>query len=425
MLKIFTGCKSEYCDGVSRRSFLKLGALGIGGLSLADLYRAEAATGSGSGASHKAVINIHLGGGPSHQDMFDLKPEAALEFRGEFKPIKTNVSGIEICEHMPLLAAMADKYAIIRSVVGSTGQHSNYQTQSGYDSRSLRPIGGRPAIGSVAAKLLGSTPSGAPAFMSYNGGDPGYLGPVYKPYSPNGGGNLRLGGNLTAERVTQRTSLLGSLDRIRRDMDASGQMEALDSFTQRAVDVVTSGRVADAMDLKKEDPKLVEKYGRDGKNFLMARRLVEAGVRVMTFNWGGWDTHGNNFTKLRQQLPKLDVATAALIDDLYARGLDKDVTVIIWGEFGRTPRVNKNAGRDHWPKVMSAFLAGGGLRTGQVVGSTTRDAGYAKDRPVEFQTITATLYHNLGIDPRTTQIVDPAGRPQYLLDHRQPVAELV
>jgi uncharacterized protein (DUF1501 family) len=250
------------------------------------------------------------------------------------------------------------------------------------------------------------------------------LGPVYKPYQPSGG-NLKLNGSLTAERLEHRTNLLASLDRIRRDSDASGQMDALDAFTRRALGVVTSGSVADALDLNKEDPRVRERYGNDGKMFLTARRLVEAGVRVATFNWGGWDTHGNNFVTLKRQLPNLDRSMSALLQDLHDRGLEQDVTVVMWGEFGRTPRVNNGAGRDHWPALMMAFLAGGGMRTGQVIGSSTKNAEYAKDRPVHFQEVFATLYHNLGIDVAGTTIIDPSGRPQYLLDHRKPISELV
>ncbi len=422
MLTIFSGKKSPYCDGVSRRSFLKLGALGIGSLTLADLLRAEESAGVGS--SNKAVINIHLGGGPSHQDMFDLKPDAPIEFRGEFNPIPTNVSGIEICEHMPQLAKMADKYAVIRSLVGMFDDHSDFHTQTGYGRNDLRNIGGRPSIGSVVARLQGAGASGAPPFISYNGEYPGYLGPVYKPYHPQGG-DLRLTGGMTTERLESRTNLLASLDRLRRDADASGQMEALDAYTQRAVGVVTSGTVADALDLNKEDPRVRDRYGDDGRMFLTARRLVEAGVRVVTFSWGGWDTHGNNFGELKRQLPKLDVGLRSLVQDLTDRGLDKDVTVVMWGEFGRTPRVNANAGRDHWSRLAMCFLAGGGMRTGQAIGTSTRYAEDAKDRPVHLQEVFATLYHNLGIDVEKTTIIDPAGRPQYLVDKRTPITELI
>jgi hypothetical protein len=422
MYRIACGRAQSYCDGVSRRSFLQVGALTLGGLTLPRLLAAEAAAGIGS--SNKAIVNIHLSGGPSHQDIFDLKPSAPAEFRGQFSPIATNVAGIEICEHLPTLAKMADKYAIIRSLIGSTGAHANYQTHSGYDQRDLRNAGGRPALGSVVSKLSGPSASGAPAFVSYNGGDPGYLGPVYKPYQPQGG-NLRLQGGLTEQRLDSRTNLLGSLDKLRRDADTSGQMQALDSFTRRAVGVVTSGKVADALDMAKYDTRDKERYGRDGTSFLTARRLIEAGVRVVTFSWGGWDTHGQNFETLKRQLPKLDQAMAALLADLSDRGMDQDVTVVMWGEFGRTPRVNSGAGRDHWPQLAMCFLAGGDMKLGQAIGSSTRNAEYAKDRPVHFQEVFATLYRNLGIDVTTAQLTDTAGRPQYLVDKREVIRELV
>jgi hypothetical protein len=422
MLTIFSGRRSPYCDGVSRRSFLKLGAMSIGGLTLANLFRAEAHAGIGS--STKALINIHLGGGPSHQDMFDLKPDAPIEFRGEFNPIATNVPGIEICEHMPQLAQMADKYAIIRSLVGMFDDHSDFHTQTGFGRNDLRNIGGRPGIGSVVSKLQGPSASGAPPYINYNSEYPGYLGPVYKPYRPQGG-DLRLVGGMSAERLESRTNLLASLDKLRRESDASGQMDALDSYTQRAVGVVTSGTVADALDLNKEDPRVRDRYGDEGRMFLTARRLVEAGVRVVTFHWGGWDTHGNNFVELKRQLPRLDKGLGSLVQDLSDRGLDQDVTVVVWGEFGRTPRVNNSAGRDHWSRLAMCFLAGGGMRCGQVVGTSTRYAEDAKDRPVHLQEVFATLYHNLGIDVATTTIIDPAGRPQYLVDNRAPITELI
>jgi hypothetical protein len=407
---------------------LKLGVLGLGGLAggitLPQLLRAEAAAGIGS--SNKAIINIHLGGGPSHQDMFDLKPEAPREFRGEFNPVATNVPGIEICEHMPLLAKMADKYAVIRSLIGMFDDHSNFHTQTGFGRRDLQNIGGRPSIGSVVSKLLGPTGSGAPCYIAYNDGPEGYLGPVHKPYRPQGG-DLRLVGGMDETRLGDRTNLLSSLDRIRRSVDASRKMEAFDSFTQRAVGVVTSGKVADALDLEKEDKAVRQRYGRDydGDAFLRARRLIEAGVRVVTFDWGGWDTHGDNFNQLRRQLPKLDMGLSSLVQDLADRGLDKDVTVVMWGEFGRTPRVNGSAGRDHWSRVAMCFLAGGGMRCGQTIGTSTAYAEEAKDRPVHLQEVFATLYHNLGIDVERTQIIDPAGRPQYLVEIRQPIGELI
>jgi hypothetical protein len=422
MLTLSCGKKSRFCNGVSRRSFLQIGA-GIGGLTLAGLMRAEAA--QGTEGSHKALINIHLGGGPSHQDMFDLKPDAPREFRGEFNPISTNIPGIQICEHMPRLAQMADKYAIIRSLVGMFDDHSNFHTQTGWGRSELRNVGGRPSIGSVVSKLQGPTASGSPPYIAYNEGHEGFLGASYKPYRPQGG-DLRLIGGITEERLSTRTNLLATMDRIRRDVDGSGKMKAFDTFTQRAVGVDTSGKVADALDLGKEDEKVSERYGRaTGQMFLTARRLVEAGVRVVTFDWGGWDTHGDNFNHLRRQLPQLDQGLSSLLQDLSDRGLDKDVTVVMWGEFGRTPRVNGGMGRDHWSRVAMGFLAGGGMRLGQAIGTTTANAEEAKDRPVQLLEVFATLYHNLGIDTKRAQIIDPAGRPQYLVGDHEPIRELI
>ena len=422
MLKVDAGRSGRYCDGVARRNFLQIGALAIGGMTLADLLRAEDAAGVRN--SQKAVINIHLSGGPSHQDMFDLKPEAAREFRGEFSPISTNVPGLQICEHFPELAKITDKYVAIRSVIGMLDDHSDFHTHTGFGRRDLANAGGRPSLGSVVSRLQGPGFGGAPAFVSYNGSYTGYIGPVHKPYRPEGG-DLKLVGGMTEDRLSNRTNLLTSLDTIRRDLDSSHQMEALDSYTQRAVSVVTSGKVADALDVKKEDESVRNAYGREGEMFLRARRLVEAGVRVVTFNWGGWDTHGQNFVTLKKQLPRLDIAMTNLINDLHARGMERDVTIVMWGEFGRTPRVNSGAGRDHWSRVAMCFLAGGGMKTGQFIGTTSRDAGEAKERPVHLQEIFATLYHNMGIDVRSTQLADTAGRPQYLVDMRKPIAELV
>lgn len=343
----------------SRRRFLQVGALSVGGLTLADVLRAEAVQGT---SSHKAVINIHLAGGPSHIDTFDLKPDAAREFRGEFNPVTTNVPGVDICEHLPMLAQSADKFAIINSLTGSISDHSDYPTQTGYPRSNLQSSGGRPSVGSVISKLQGSAGTGAPPFVGYNGSYVGYLGSVFQPYQPKGG-ELRLNAKVTADRLRSRTDLLQGIDNLCRDVDQTGQMTALDAYTRQAVDVVTSGRVADALDLEKEDPRLRGRYGNDGKMFLTARRLIEAGVRAVNFNWGSWDTHSNNFGHLKVQLPKLDIAMSALLEDLYTRGMDKDVTVVMWGEFGRTPRVNSNkGGRDHWLEVASCFVAGGGMK---------------------------------------------------------------
>jgi hypothetical protein len=446
MLTIY-GRGQKYCDGVSRRSFLRIGALGIGAgaLSLADLHRLEAA--SGKASRSKAVINVFLGGGPPHQDLFDLKLDAPVEIRGEFSPIPTKVPGFQICEVLPQLAKIMDRCAVIRSVVGATDRHDAFQCMTGWLVKDLASLGGRPSLGSATAKLLGPTDPSVPPFVGLaqptkeirwsDAGKPGFLGPSFAAFKPDGEGreNMVLRG-LTLEQLQDRRKLLGSLDRLQREANA-GQLQAIDRFTAGAFDVLTSSRLADALDLSKEDPRVRERYGTgqpynyqfDGaptvnEHLLLARRLVEAGVRVVTLSYGRWDSHSKNFHLVRDHGAKLDRCLSALIEDLAERGMLDDVTVIAWGEFGRTPRINKNAGRDHWPNVSCALLAGGGMKVGQVIGATNRLGEEATERPVHFQEILATLYRNLGIDTATARLIDPAGRPQYLVE-QPPIRELI
>ena len=440
------GSKQPYCDGVSRRSFLQIGALALGGWSLPQILRAEAQ--SGVRSSHKAVIMIYLSGGPSHQDMFDLKMDAPVEIRGEFRPIPTTVPGIEICEHMPKLAGMMDRLAIIRSLYGCPDQHASDLCLSGYPISGEGRQSGRPSLGSVLSKLEGPVDRAVPPFVGLcpktahapysNPGEPGFLGLAHAPFQPDGQGmaNMRLDG-ISLDRLNDRKTLLGSLDRFRQRIESDQTMHGVDAFTSRAFDVLTSSKLVEAMNLDREDPALRDRYGRGSAQhiddaaprwmdqFLMARRLVEAGVRCVTLAFGSWDRHHSNFKLLPEQLRQLDQGVSALVEDLHNRGLDKDVSVVVWGEFGRTPRINKDGGRDHWPQVSCALLAGGGMRTGQVIGSTNRLGEVPQDRPVHYQDVFATLYQRLGIDVGTTTVPDLSGRPQYLLDRREPVAELV
>lgn len=430
----FYGKRRSFCDGMSRRNFLTIGGLALGGLTLPGLLKAESL--AGTRATKKSIINIWLPGGPSHMDMFDLKPDAPKEYRGEFKPIATNVPGVEISEHLPLLAGLADKYSLIRSVSGIRDEHTPNQSDSGWSESELRSVGGRPGVSAVMAKVLGNsqiTPYGAsPTSVDLsNWARPGYLGQSFAPYRPDGPGreNLVLNGGVTAGRLDDRRSLLGGLDRIRRQSDGSGMMEAIDGFTDRAVGLITSGQLARALDTRGEDPRNISRYGLEqhGENhrFLLARRLIQAGVRCVSLAWGSWDTHGNNFGHLRMQLPNLDRALSALIGDLDAHGMLDDTIIMMSGEFGRTPRVNGSAGRDHWAPASSFFLAGGGFRHGQAIGATNRLGEVPKDRPVHIQHIFHTVYRQLGIDTDSTQLVDPNGRPQYIVDQRQLIRELI
>jgi Protein of unknown function (DUF1501) len=446
MLNILGKSQGGFCDGISRRNFLKIGGLAMGGLSLPQILQAESAT--GASGSHKAIIMIFLPGGPPHLDMFDMKMNAPAEVRGEFQPIATNVPGIEICEYMPRLAKMMDKATIIRSIVGAVDEHKAFQCMTGRLSRT-QPPGGWPSIGSVVAKLQGAAHPAVPPFIGLapkmghmdwaDSGSPGYLGVPYSPFKPSVGeglADMTLNG-VTLDRLNDRKALLAGFDRFRRDTDASGMMAGLDRFNEQAFNVLTSSRLLNALDIEREDPAIRERYGHgDPKNrddggpklmehFLMARRLVEAGARCVTLAFSRWDWHGQVFQSGRQDIPMLDQGVSALIQDLYERGLDKDVSVIVWGEFGRTPKINKDAGRDHYPAVNSALLFGGGMRVGQVIGSTDRIGGEVKDRPIHYLEVLATLYQRLGTDTVTTTLPDLSGRPQYLVDQYQPVHELI
>ena len=445
MLTIY-GQGSRFCDGVSRRNFLKIGALGLGGLALPQLLRAESQSGVKLG--HKAVIMIFLPGGPSHQDIFDLKMDAPREVRGEFKPIKTKVPGMEICEHLPRLAKLTDKVTLIRSMVGAIDDHNAFQCLTGRISRN-QPPGGWPCLGSVLSRLCGPVDTAMPPFIGLapkmghvpwsDNGMPGFLGPAHAPFQPNKGAgkeDMVLNG-ITLDRLADRKALLASFDNFRRDIDASGMMQGLDAFNQQAFGILTSSKLLDALDIEKEDKKVRESYGKgDAKNrddggpklmehFLIARRLVEAGARCVTLAFSRWDHHGDNFGALRQDLPLLDQGISALIEDIYARGLDKDVSIVMWGEFGRTPTINKDAGRDHWPRVSCAMLSAGGMKHGQVIGVTDRLGGEAVERGVYFGEVFATLYQRLGIDVSKVTIPDFSGRPQFLVDGYQPMRELV
>jgi len=307
-------------------------------------------------------------------------------------------------------------------------------------------------MGAALSKLHGSTKPGMPPFVGLapncghkQWGDPGtagFLGPAHSPFTPNKDGNAREDMSLkgmTIDRLGNRKSLLDSFDTLRRDVDTTRAIEGLDAFNQQAMAMLTSSQLAVALDLEKEDPKLRDRYGRGSKkkqsdgshklldDFLMARRLVEAGVRCVTIAFSRWDWHGGNFKRARQDMPMLDQALTALVEDLHTRGMDKDVSVVVWGEFGRTPKVNGNkGGRDHWTRVMGALMAGGGMRNGQMIGATDRLGGEATSRPVHIQEIIATLYHNVGIGVGSPLLSDLNGRPQFLTDSgRGPIKELI
>ncbi len=445
MLSI-TGARTRLCDGVSRRDVLKVGALGMGGLALNQVLAAENAVGR---KSAKAVIMIYLVGAPPHQDMYDLKMDAPSEIRGEFLPIDTNVPGIQICEHLPRLAGMMDKLVPLRTVYGSpNGAHDSFICYTGR-SFQQQPSGGWPSLGSVVSKLQGPTDPSVPPFVGLapkaghppygSPGLPGFLGSPHSAFRPSGEAmaDMLLNG-ITSDRLGSRRELLKYLDTMQRDADHTGMMDGMDTFTQQAFGILTSSRVVDALDVSREPEAVRQRYGKgftanygDGaprnlEHFLMARRLVEAGARVVTLNFGRWDFHSSNFSEAKNtHLPYFDQGLSALIEDLHERGMAQDVAVVAWGEFGRTPKINNDAGRDHWPRVGGGLLAGGSFRTGQVIGETDRLGGEPVKRPVHFGEVFASLYEHMGINPHQAVLRDLAGRPQLLVDGHRALPELV
>ncbi len=453
----------------SRRDFLRIGATGLSGITLPSLLNAEESIGIRN--SRKSIINIHLDGGPPQMDMIDMKPNSPAEVRGEFNPISTSLTGFQICELMPKTASIAQDFAFIRSLVGAASKHDAFQCQSGFPEADLKSIGGRPAMGCILTHLMSGDSVTAPTFVDLMQGRPlvrdsarpGFLGPTAKPFRPdiskefarpleegmkgelaklgsNHTTGLSLNAKLNADRLRTRSDLLTSLDRMRRNVDSTGMMDAMDRFNQQAAGILLSGRLAEALDLSKEDPRMLDFYTAPAsgvrpsstseneysmRKFLLARRLIEAGVRCVSVSFSDFDTHAANYPRLRHLLPVLDHGLFALMTDLKQRGMIDDVSIVIWGEFGRTPTINDKGGRDHWPKVGMAMLAGGGMQVGQIIGATDRMAATATERPVSYQDVFATLYHNLGIDPHSTTIQDPTGRPQYLLNDGQPITELV
>ena len=464
------GPRSRFCDGMSRRSWLQIGSLAMGGLALPQILQGESQ--GGRRKRIKGVIMVILPGGPTHLDMYDLKPDGPVEIRGDFRPIATSVPGIEICELLPRLAGMADKLTFIRSLVGFKDDHNTHWCTTGWESHAQMPAsplvpgfppGGWPSMGSVLSKQFGTRVPGVPAAIDLVPVDPdarfimrtaptqpGYLGSAHAGFEVGAVDrrNIMLNG-ISPRRLSDRRALLTSFDQFRRRADREGIGDGIDEFRKQAFDVLTSPRMADALDLSKEEGPIRGRYGledkypneRQGKThldqFLLARRVIEAGARCVTMAFSrwpfgrmlqgdyNWDWHKDCFGEARGALPLFDLGLSAMIQDLDQRGLLDDIAVVAWGEFGRTPKINANGGRDHWPNVGGALLAGGGMQCGQVIGSTTRWGENPKDRPVHFREVFATLYDRMGIDVANTQFTDLAGRPQYLVGEHRPMPELL
>ncbi len=441
MFEISTGVSGSTCDGVNRRGFLRVGALGMGGLLLPDLLRLRARAASEGGASRDtAVIHVFLQGGPSHLESFDPKPDAPKEFRGEFKAIPTALPGTFINELLPKHARLLDRVAILRSLHHDSSDHNvgSHWVMTGFPSeQSFQFTNDRPSVGSIVARLRGANAPGVPPYVGLPNppffGQASYLGAGYNPFTVDGDPsnevrvrNLQPAKGLSLARLDDRRDLLRTLDRVERARDASGMMNGIDHFTEQAYAMITGPGARRAFDLNREDPRVRDRYGRHslGQSCLLARRLVEAGVSFVTITDGNWDHHGNALSPgCKRQLPMLDGAIAGLIEDLAARGLDERVLLIVWGEFGRTPRIN-GGGRYHWPGAFSALVYGGGLKMGQVIGATGRKAESPVERPLRPEDLLQTAYQVLGINTRH-EFPNDSGRPMPVLNRGSVISELV
>ncbi|MFG0336222.1 MAG: DUF1501 domain-containing protein [Maioricimonas sp. JB049] len=458
MLRIARSDARSNCAGHSRRTALKVGACGLLNLSLADLLRQRA--GAGGHSRDKSVILLWLDGGPSQLESYDPKPEAPAEYRGPWTAISTKVPGIHLTEKFPLQAPHTDKMAIVRSLHHDNGDHfaaAHWMLTGKYGSNSANKESMYPSIGSYVSRIRGPVTNGLPTFVGLPAAEsvylyPGYqgaayLGPAYNPFdvqpqqrylSATYSAPIKPPTLLTSInegsiiRTSERVSLLSRLDGVRREIDRSGMMESMDQFQQQAVEMVLSGAAREALDIEQEDDATRDRYGRGpwGHYTLMARRLVEAGVGFVTVDMPHWDNHSRIEKGHGDKIPKVDQAVSALLTDLTDRGLLDDVIVLVMGEFGRTPRLNNGQpgipipGRDHWGNAISAMIAGGGIRGGQVVGATNDKAEHPIERPLKPGNLLATVYHLLGIDP-ATMFPNHAGRPIAILDEREIIRELV
>lgn len=435
--------KSDFCDGVSRRGLIQAGITGLAGLSLPDLLRLRATAATPEATSDTAVIFLELAGGPTQHETYDPKPQAPQEYRGPLGTVQSNVPGIALSELMEKQAAVMDKLVLLRGIHHDSGSHSTsaHLTQTGYYLRDRQNReNDMPCIGSIVARTRGANQMGLPQFVSVPNsmryGRAAWLGKGFNPFDTQKSAdsrpfrvpNLTLVNGLTADRLDDRRSLLRHFDQARRIIDNQGDAIAQDEFTRQAFDLVTGDATRRAFDIESEPESMRTMYGANsqGQNMLLARRLVESGVSFVSIRCntqGSWDDHNGVEKRMRAKGPGFDQGVAALVTDLHQRGLAERVMVVAMGEFGRTPRVNKSAGRDHWGRVMSVMMAGGNLPTGQVIGSSDSTGSHPISGAYRPENILATLYRHLGIDPAAT-FADNSGRPRYILEERRPVREL-
>ncbi|HLN27251.1 MAG TPA: DUF1501 domain-containing protein [Gemmataceae bacterium] len=434
MLNVWGSRNGINCDGSTRRDFLKVGALGMGGWLLPDLLRARAAaTAAGTPSKNTSVIWLWLGGGPTHVETFDPKMTAPAEYRSTVGAVTTNVPGVEIGGVFPKMAQVADKLAFVRSFAHGNSGHGGgtHWVMTGYNfppADNNQPAI-KPGLGSILARVRGANnpATGLPNYVRIGGiyGDgPAWLGPAYAPFDTSGNSRNNMNLQVTLNRLADRRSLLKSFDQLNRSIDKSGTMQGLDSFETQAFDLILS-RAREVFDIQRENPRTRDKYGPGlGEQLLMARRLCEAGAGFVTMHYGGWDMHGQIAQGMKGLAPQMDQGVTALVEDLASRGLDKEILLVITGEFGRTPRINGGAGRDHWAPLSTLAFAGGGLKMGQVVGESSAKAEVPKTTPITPQDLMATVFHVLGL-PLDQHFHDQSGRPTAMVETGKLIAELV
>jgi len=434
------GSSVRTCDGVSRRTMLQVGALTGAGLALPDLLRWRARAAGNEAIKQRSAILVYLPGGPSHFETFDPKPEAPLDIRGPYSPIATSVPGIQISETLPQLAALAHRYSLIRSCCHDNSGHGGGQryVQTGYKSASLEDELPHeyPAVGSIISKVRGPMHGGLPTYIHVpNGSDGGakYLGNAYDAFSVYSTGKpvgLDVKPTLKLDRMGDRRQLRASLDQMVRQSENRRAMDAMDELERQALEMLSSTAAHEAFDVGQESDATKERYGKHefGKCLLLARRFIEAGAGIVSVRVGSWDHHGNAggtvTSGVKDNNVPLDQALAALISDLHDRGLADSTVLWCWGEFGRTPRINKTVGRDHWPQAMSVLMSGGGIKPGIVVGATNKKGEHPVDRALSPPDVLATVYRQLGIDTKR-QFFNTAGRPISILGSGEPIAELL
>jgi uncharacterized protein (DUF1501 family) len=434
MFELQTNRTYRDCEGATRREFMKVGTLGLGALTLPGLLAARAAAAAeGREIKDTSVVWLWLGGGPTHVETFDPKMSAPVEYRSVTGEVETNVPGLTLGGTFPKMAAVADKMAFVRSFAHTNSGHGGgtHFVMTGYDNRMIDNGGlpTRPSMGSIVSRVRGPNhpQTGMPTYVRLGGigaDGPAFLGTAFAPFDPNGQARRNMSLAVPEERLDDRKALLSDLDRMREAADNQGLIEGLSKFEQQAFNLVL-GSAPKAFDTRDENKTTLDAYGRGlGEQLLRARRLCEAGCGFVTVSYGGWDMHGNIKQALTQRCPQLDQAVAAFVADCDERGLSDKILLVITGEFGRTPKVNRNAGRDHWAPLSTLALSGGGLKMGGAVGESAPKVDVPKTKPIRPQDLMATVFHMLGLDPKM-QVVNPAGRPVYMIEDGKPIEELI